>query len=62
MGMLLAMAHRGLLFAAVALLVSPLMVDGLLQKLRYLGSTNARRLVTGLLCGVGLDVLHNIRF
>jgi uncharacterized membrane protein len=60
--MLLAPVHRELLIAAVALLVAPLMVDGLLQKLHYLESTNTRRLVTGMMCGLGLDVLHQIRF
>jgi uncharacterized membrane protein len=61
-GMLLAPVHRELLLAAVVLLVAPLMVDGLLQRLHQLESTNTRRLVTGLLCGIGLDVLHHIRF
>jgi len=50
-GMLLAPVHRELLIAIVALLVTPLVVDGLLQKLGHVESTNARRLVTGMLCG-----------
>ena len=61
-GMLLAPVHRELLLAAVVLLVAPLMVDGLLQRLHLLESTNARRFVTGVLCGLGLDVLHQIKF
>jgi uncharacterized membrane protein len=62
MGMLLAPVHRGMMLAVVAILVAPLMVDGLLQRLGHMESTNTRRLVTGMLCGVGLEVLHVIRF
>ena len=46
----------------VLVLTMPMILDGILQKLKFLLSTNTRRAVTGLLFGIGLDILHLAKF
>ncbi|MFI8577441.1 DUF2085 domain-containing protein [Rossellomorea aquimaris] len=40
----------------VGMLIIPLLADGYTQKWKWRTSTNSIRLVTGLLCGIGLSI------
>ncbi|WP_230980937.1 DUF2085 domain-containing protein [Rossellomorea arthrocnemi] len=64
MGMIIGIPSTWLLFHSLTsvhlllagLLIFPLLVDGFTQKWEWRGSTNPLRLMTGLLCGMGLSL------